>query len=124
MFLLYIFTQYRVANLAHKIASECNKKDDITQHCGNLRVVFIGGLIHDVLDSKLITEGNNAELIESELKELLKKEGCNEDEVFTLIQMTKLVGYSKLLKNDYWSNESKYPAEYKAVQVYSMFIML
>ena len=102
--------------MSYAIAIKCNELNQNDANCGDPKLAYVGGLIHDVLDSKLITSENNVDTIERELCDLLFNEGFNQSEVDSLIVMTKSVGYSKLLKNDYESNKSKFPLEYKAVQ--------
>lgn len=69
-----------------------------------------------MLDSKLINESLDIRTVEIELRDLLEHEDCSNDEVDRLIKITKSVGYSKLLKNNYEENKASFPPEYKAVQ--------
>lgn len=101
---------YRVANLSYKIAKQCTD-------CGDVRIAYIGGLVHDVLDSKLITSNHDKELIENELRSLLlNKEKCSDEQVDVIVNIVKSVGYSKRLKTDYHTNKHLFSKEYKAVQ--------
>ena len=109
VFLCY-YNIYRVASLSYKIAKECI-------NCGEIRIAYISGLVHDVLDSKLITEKYDKNLIENELRVLLlNKEKCTLEQIEIIINITKTVGYSKRLKLDYNTNQHLFSNEYKAVQ--------
>ena len=113
---MFLIIFHRVATLSYKIALKCNELNQEEYNCGNPNIAYVGGLIHDVLDTKLITTEYNADTIESELRALLFNEGFNATEVDNLIIVTKSVGYSKLLKNSYETKKHLFPLEYKAVQ--------
>lgn len=101
--------------MAHKIALQYDENDPESD-CGSPRLAYIGGLVHDILDSKLVTAENNVHAIEAELCLLLREEQCTEEEIQLLVNIAKSVGYSKRLKRDYHAHRDLYSKEFRAVQ--------
>lgn len=101
--------------MSYKIALQHNESDPESD-CGSPRVAYIGGLVHDVLDSKLLTADNNVYEIERELRRLLLEENVSDDEIQIVVGIAKSVGYSKRLKTDYHANRDSYSKEFRAVQ--------
>ena len=105
----------RVSSLALHIADkEKAKKPD-------LRVTYVAGLLHDMLDSKLIEEGTE-ETLEKDLRDMVVKEmkssssgedwtDAHTEHVFTII---KSVGYKNMIREDWKPNEMS--IEYQCVQ--------
>ena len=105
----------RVANLALKIAHE--EKETSVEHLDiNMTVVYVGALFHDMLDSKLVDDGDLVQL-ERELREMLDKKmgsdwnSSHTDQVMTIV---KSVGYKNLIKEDWKPQEMS--IEYRCVQ--------
>lgn len=106
---------YRVANLAVQIAEVEKLKNGIDI---DLRLVFISGLVHDVLDTKLINE-NDSSSIEDTLIKILSSYGTDEQkltlsEANKVISIIKSVGYKNLLSPTY--NVYEKSIEYRCVQ--------
>ena len=101
---------HRVAKLAQMIAA---------QEGANQAIVYVAGLVHDMLDSKLIDEENakGAEeiltnILKNDMKETLPN-WCDNDTDEVLV-ICKSVGYKNLLKSD-WNPQDR-SLEYKCVQ--------
>jgi len=106
---------YRVATLAVKIAEEEKLRNgyDI-----DIRLVYIAGLVHDVLDTKLIDE-NDSNNIEESLIQILTTYGndeqkLNPSDTQKIISIIKDIGYKNLLSPDF--NPQQKSIEYKIVQ--------
>jgi len=101
---------YRVANLAQKIAAA---------EGANQMVTYIAGLVHDILDSKLV-DAKNAASSQEEMTQILKNDMVayipewQDTDVEKVIEICKSVGYKNLLKID-WNPQERSP-EYKCVQ--------
>ena len=109
-----ILHAYRVANLAVQIA-EVEKSNGIDI---DLKLVYISGLVHDVLDTKLINE-NDSNSIEDTLVKILSSYGTDEQkltlsEANKVISIIKRVGYKNLLSPS-WNVYEK-SIEYRCVQ--------
>ncbi|CAM9112325.1 unnamed protein product, partial [Ectocarpus fasciculatus] len=101
---------YRVARLALSIAVQVEgEKYD-------LRVVYLAGLLHDVLDSKLV--GSQATVpVSEQVKDLLQRcEGVSEERISCIMSIVKSVGYKNLIKPEWASVVALLPREYVAVQ--------
>jgi len=101
---------YRVANLAQKIAAA---------EGANQMVTFVAGLVHDILDSKLIDAEDMASS-QQEMTRILKNEMSafipewQDTDVDKVLEICKSVGYKNLLKID-WNPQDR-SLEYKCVQ--------
>lgn len=97
----------RVANLAVRIAEQ--------ETTANVKVTYLAGLIHDVLDSKLYGADHIAE-VELDLRNMLKEPQTQltEDEIDLIFVVIKSVGYKNLIKPDW--DTMKLPIEYRCVQ--------
>ncbi len=101
---------YRVANVAQKIAA---------LEGANQMIAYIAGLVHDILDSKLI-EADNVASAEQMMTDILKNDMTATIPEWTtadadhVIEICKSVGYKNLLKID-WNPQDR-SAEYKCVQ--------
>lgn len=106
---------YRVANLAVKIAEEEKIRNgyDI-----DMKLVYIAGLVHDVLDTKLIDETESNSIEENLIKILTTygndEQKLSENDCKKVISIIKDVGYKNLLSPD-WNPQQK-SIEYKIVQ--------
>lgn len=106
----------RVANVALKIAHE--EKAASTEALDiNMTVVYVAALFHDMLDSKLVDDGDLVRL-EKELREMLDTkmdtsdwDSNKTDQVITIV---KSVGYKNLIKADWKPQEMS--IEYRCVQ--------
>lgn len=98
---------YRVANLAYTIAQEEPNADS--------RLAYIAGSLHDVLDSKLVTE-DNAMSSELTLRQILASEPdfVSATETERIIMIIKSVGYKNIIREDWKPMELS--VEYRCVQ--------
>lgn len=103
---------YRVASLALNIASSGIEKAQY-----DLRVVYLAGLLHDILDSKLVDALDDTASIEKQATDiLLQFESVSDDKVDKIMKIVKNVGYKNLIQPNWLSVVEKLPAEYKCVQ--------
>jgi uncharacterized protein len=101
---------HRVANLARMIALE---------EGADQTIAYVAGLVHDMLDSKLIDEdgAKGAEeiltrILENDMNET--KENWSHTDTSRVLDICKTVGYKNLLKKD-WKPENR-SVEYRCVQ--------
>ena len=101
---------HRVAKLARVIAA--HEGADQT-------IAYVAGLVHDMLDSKLIDEENAAtaeqvlvNILKNDMTEALPNWSDNDTE--RVLEICKTVGYKNLLKTD-WNPQDR-TLEYKCVQ--------
>lgn len=84
------------------------------QEGGDEKLAFVGALVHDVLDSKLVLDAGEAQSIEEELIRLLKEEGgakgeetdsfLSEKQIQDVLVIVKSVGFKNLLREDFDPN--------------------
>jgi uncharacterized protein len=102
---------HRVANLAAKIA--------IAEECKGASVdvflVYVAGLVHDVLDSKLLLDSSKTKSTEEELCDMLATDNfLTAEEIAKVLVIVKSVGYKNLLKPDF--HPEALSLEYRCVQ--------
>ena len=87
---------------------------------GDLRVTYVAALMHDMMDSKLVPEGEDLEGLEKSLRQKVEKEmkdatpnwtDKDTDHVFTIV---KSVGYKNMIRDDW--NPQGMSLEYRCVQ--------
>ena len=107
---------YRVANLSLQIAES---SDPEFKEQYDLRVVYLAGLLHDVLDSKLVapSEPGKGKSIEEQLVEKMNTcENLSSDQTDKIILIIKSIGYKNLIKPQWSEVVAQLPAEYSTVQ--------
>jgi uncharacterized protein len=97
---------YRVATLAVKIAQ---RGPDL----GSPRVAYLAGLLHDVMDSKLVV-GDKTDVEEKITMMLKDNEHLTENEISDVLKIIKAVGYKNIIKPGW--NPDALPKEYLCVQ--------
>lgn len=108
---------YRVAQLSLEIA-----RAGMAAPCSrayNLRVVYLAGLLHDVLDSKLVSvpDSGQHDSIERQVVNLLRvNEGTSETEATDIMVIVKSIGYKNIIKPDWNKQVVTFPVEYECIQ--------
>lgn len=103
---------YRVARLALDIASSGGSETPY-----DLRVVYLSGLLHDIMDSKLVDTSRDKISIEDRARELLRRcEHVDEASIDSIMRIVKSIGYKNLIKPDWGVTVAQFPAEYWCVQ--------
>jgi uncharacterized protein len=79
------------------------------------RIAYIAGTLHDVLDSKLVSN-HNAEVAESHLIDLLKSEQgfVSDNEITNILSIVHSVGYKNIIRDDWRPLDLS--VEYRCVQ--------
>lgn len=98
---------YRVANMSRSIAQR--------EEGADVRLAYIAGLLHDVLDSKL-QDCETSLTAEGQLRKILndQKDFVTDAEIDKLFLIIKNVGYKNIIKEGY--DAFKLPVEYRCVQ--------
>ena len=111
----------RVANLALKIAiTETSSEDSsVPVVAVDVFLVYVAGLMHDVLDSKLLVDISRVKSTEDELCEMLLT-FMSPEEIAKILVIIKSVGYKNLLKPTFHPQELS--IEYRCVQVCIMLL--
>ncbi len=99
---------YRVANLSYQLAFK--------EHGASPTVAFYGGLLHDVLDSKLYG-GDDTESTEKELRSiLLEDDRLPNDAVVKIVEIIHNVGYKNIIRPRTDFDPWALSLEYRCVQ--------
>ena len=87
---------------------------------GDQRITYVAALMHDMMDSKLVDEGENLEDLEKSLRKKVEKEMENahpkwtEEDTAHVFTIVKSVGYKNMIRDD-WKPQ-KLSLEYRCVQ--------
>ena len=110
----------RCARLESRGARVPYCRDHLQKEGGDLRVTYVAALMHDMMDSKLVPEGEDLEGLEKSLRQKVEKEmkdatpnwtDKDTDHVFTIV---KSVGYKNMIRDDW--NPQGMSLEYRCVQ--------
>jgi uncharacterized protein len=87
---------------------------------GDVRVTYVGALLHDMLDSKLVSPGDDLADLEAGLRTMVELEmkgktpAWDEEQTNAVFTIVKSVGYKNMIRDDWKPQEMS--LEYRAVQ--------